>query len=67
MILIISINIYAHPDSIKQGEMMLSWVVEKKPEFIGGQEALNKDIVTKAIYSRKAMNDSATGTVFVTF
>ncbi len=40
---------------------------EKMPEFPGGVLAMMKYLDTKAIYTERAINDSAKGTVYVTF
>ncbi|MCK4569727.1 MAG: TonB family protein [Bacteroidales bacterium] len=53
------------PDEGKGGEFFL--VVEKMPEFPGGEEALMVYLASKTKYTRMAIEAGITGTVYVSF
>ena len=63
-----SLSLYSQIDSTENNlEEIIFGGPEKMPEFLGGYEALYKYITTNAVYPRKALEDSISGRVYVTF
>ena len=63
-------SIYSQTDTIKKNEsddFVSILVVEKMPEFKGGNQSLKKYINTNALYTIQAKKDSIEGTVIVSF
>jgi TonB family protein len=69
LFIVTSIPIFSQEDSTarKNEDIEIITVVESMPQFIGGEEALQKYLITNAIYTTSALKDGSSGTVYVTF
>jgi len=64
-----SIPMFSQIDSTgsKNEKKEIFTVVESMPQFIGGEEVLQKYLITNAIYTTSALKDGASGNVYLTF
>lgn len=63
-----TINVEPEPEApAPEAGQSVFTIVEKMPEFPGGQQALMKYVGSKIRYPEEAMENSIQGTVFVTF
>ena len=51
----------------KQTDQSVYSVVEQMPEFVGGQDAMNKFIQSKIVYPQEALDKKIGGNVYVQF
>jgi TonB family protein len=67
LVLMISALAHAQSDTTDQPEMELILVVEKMPEFVGGDIARMRYFKANAIYTQAAQDANAGGIVYVSF
>ena len=69
LLILTSVPIFSQEDSTmrKNEDIEIFVLVESMPQFVGGEEALQKYLITNAIYTTSALKDGSSGTVYVTF
>jgi len=69
LFIVSSVAIFSQEDSTarKNEDIEIFVIVESMPQFVGGEEALQKYLITNAIYTTSALKDGASGNVYLTF